>query len=56
LLEDKKKKLKAKTPFKKSTGKRKDGESSSLYILRRRSIPTLSCPNLNPKRKATQRI
>jgi len=56
LLEDKKKKPETKTPSKKSKGKRKEGKARPLHILRRRSNPTLSCLNLRPKRKATQKI
>ena len=32
------------------------GKARFLHILRRRSIPTLSYPNLHPKRQATQKI
>jgi len=56
LLENKKKKPKAKTPSMKSKGKWKEGESLSSAHTRRRSIPTLSRPSLHPKREAIQRM
>jgi len=32
------------------------GKACLLHILRRRSNPNFSCPNLRPKKKATQKI
>ena len=45
---------KAKTPSKKSKGKRKEGESSPSAHTKERSIPTPSHPSLHPKREEIQ--
>ena len=50
------KKPKGKTSFKKSKGKKKEGESLSSATLRMKSIPALSPPNLHLKRRITQKI
>jgi len=55
-LREGKKKPKAKTSFKKSKGKRKEGESHLLLTQMRRNSPTLSRPSLRPKREAIQRM
>jgi len=56
LLEDKKKKPKAKTTPKKSTGKRKEGRAHLLHILKINSIPTLSHPSLHLMRRLIHRM
>jgi len=52
LLEDKKKRLKAKTPSKKSKGKWKEG----AHLLHMKNIPTLSHSSVHQKRRLIQRM